>query len=440
MKGSLAATLILFAPSTLLLGMVSPMAIRLLSDAGVGRAAGRVFAISTVGSIVGTYLPTLWLIPTYGSRMTLLIAAAMIVAPAVVGLFLSLGWRGAPLAVVAVVGWTGTRAIAELRPNRGEPALPWNGKAVVREERESAYQYLTVREDSFPGPPPETDRYLTINEGVFTYHSVVVDNSILTGGKYYDDYALLPALTDVPAGGELRGAIVGLAGGVTANQWHHFWEGPYRLHVDGAEIDPDVIALGRKYHFGLPEHPEPWLRELVMDGRQMLEAVPAGTEYDMLVVDAFSQELYIPFHLGTREFFELCKRRLADGGVFAMNVYAYQPDSPNLVALANTLATVFGRCERVQQKWGGNFLLVARKGAAPADVTRLLKARIASRFGARGDVTEWDQLVEQGTWVPEHAQTVLPDPEKMVLTDDRCPLERMTDRFVEREESKMFGE
>src|SRR5688572_5239219 len=84
MKGSLAATLILFAPSTLLLGMVSPIAIRLLADAGVGRAAGRVFAISTVGSIVGTYMPTLWLVPEYGSRMTLLVAAGMLIAPAAV--------------------------------------------------------------------------------------------------------------------------------------------------------------------------------------------------------------------------------------------------------------------------------------------------------------------------------------------------------------------
>ncbi len=437
-KGSLAATLILFAPATLLLGMVSPMAIRLLSEAGVGRAAGRVFAISTLGSILGTYLPTLWLVPEFGSRMTLLVAAAMLVLPAIIGLIVFAGWRGAPLAVVAVVVLAGTRAFADLRPNRGEPALPNGGKAVVLDERESAYQYLTVREDTFPGNPPAAIKWLTINEGVFTYHSLEIAGSVLTGQRYYDDYALLPLLLDVPKGEELRCAVVGLACGVTPRQWRHFWQGEYELRVDGAEIDPAVIELGRRY-FHLPAQGEKWLSAFAIDGRQMLEAVPEGTAYHLLVVDAFSQELYIPFHLGTREFFELARRRLALGGVFAMNVYAYRPDSPNLTALENTLATVFGQCQRVRQRWGGNFLLVARNGTEPADLMRLLPARAAARLGARGGVAEWDDLLRQGTWIPEHATLIRPDPSKPVLTDDHSPLEFMTDRFVEETEAEILG-
>jgi spermidine synthase len=439
MRGSLAATLILFAPSTLLLGMVSPMAIRLLADRGVGRAAGRVFAVSTVGSILGTYLPTLWLVPEYGSRATLLIAAAMLLVPAVTGLFVFSGLRGAPLAAVAIAAWAGTAAAADLRPNRGAPALDGGGTAVVREERESPYQYLTVREDTYPGRPPTTWRLLTINEGVFTYHSFEVAGSVLTDDRYYDDYALLPLLLDVPAGQELRGAVVGLAGGVTPHQWDHFWGRSYALRIDGAELDPDVVELGRRY-FHMPPADTEWLRVHVMDGRQMLATLPAGANYHMLVVDAFSQEYYIPFHLATREFFELCRARLADGGVFAMNVYAYNADSEILVSIENTLATVFGRCQRVKQKWGGNFLLLARKGDEPADVTRLLESRVRTRFGPRDDVAEWDTLMEQASWIPEHTTRVTPDRAKTVLTDDHCPLESMTERSFGRIEAEILGD
>jgi predicted membrane-bound spermidine synthase len=441
-RGSLVATLILFAPPTLLLGMVSPMAIRLLSDEGVGRAAGRVFAISTVGSIAGTYLPTLWFVPEYGSRATLLIASAMLVVPAAAGLVLSSGRRGAPLAVLAVVGLAGTRAFADLRPDRGAPELEAGGRAVVLDERESEYQYLTVREDSYPGNPPFAMKLLTINEGVFTYHSLEVAGLVLTGRRYYDDYALLPILLDVAPGEELRGAVVGLACGVTVRQWTHFWDGLYRVRVDGAEIDPDVIELGRR-HFHLPPAGDPTVRAYAVDGRQMLECVPEGTTYHMLVVDAFANEMYTPFHLGTREFFELCRRRLAPGGLFAMNVYAHASSSPNLLALENTLATVFGSCQRVAQHWGGNFLLLARNGGPEegggADLMRLLASRVESRFGRRGDVSEWDDLVSQAQWIPENATVVRPDPLRLVLTDDHSPLEHLTDTFVRRAEAEILG-
>jgi hypothetical protein len=442
MKGSLVATLILFAPSTLLLGLVSPMAIRLLSDAGVGRAAGRVFAISTVGSIAGTYLPTLWLVPEFGSRTTLLVAAAMLVVPAAVGLLFSAGRGGAVLATIAVVGWTGTRAFADLRPDRPTPSkLPHvEGSAVVLDERESPYQYLSVREDRLKGPPPTTIRQLAINEGVFTYHSLEVVGSFLTGNRYYDDHALLPLFLDVPPGRELRAAVVGLACGVTPHQWKHFWGDVYKLRVDGAEIDPVVIELGRKHFFDADywRDADSWIKTYAVDGRQMLAAAPAGTTYHMIVVDAFSQEMYVPFHLATREFFELCRRRLVAGGVFAMNVYAYRPDSPNLAAVENTLATVFGRCLRIRQWWGSNFVLVAKLGDLPADATRVLAAQTEARFGRRADVSEWKELIAQAAWIPDNATIVLPDEKRMILTDDHCPLEAMTDRIVAQDEEELF--
>jgi hypothetical protein len=93
----------------------------------------------------------------------------------------------------------------------------------------------------------------------------------------------------------------------------------------------------------------------------------------------------------------------------------------------------------VKQYWGGNFLLIARNAAEPADLTRLFPSVVAERFGAHGGVTEWDELLRQATWIPEHTTVIRPDDSRPVLTDDHCPLERMTDSFVEEQETEILG-
>ncbi len=421
-KGSLGATLLLFAPPLLLLGAVSPIAIRLLAAGGVGRAAGNVYAVSTAGSIAGTYLPTLLLVPHLGSRGSLLVAAGLLALPAAAGLALAARGKGA-VAAAAILAAFSAAALAgpHAGPLRGAPVLPGGGTSVVLAERESPYQYLAVRDDRYPGEP--ASRVLTINEGVHTFHSLRVEGRVLTESRHYDDYAMLPLLLDLEPGAELRGAIVGFACGVNAAQWRHFWDGPFRLRVDGAELDPGVLDLGREF-FGMPAE------AAAADGRPWLAALPAGTRYHLLVVDAFANELYIPFHLGTREFFELCLRRLEPGGVLAMNVHAVGEDSPNLAALENTLSTVFGGCLRLSQYRGRGFVLAARRGAGPPDPARLDPARARERFGERAGVAEWDRLLDHAAAAAAEATAVTPLPGLPVLTDDHAPLEWLTDRFL----------
>jgi spermidine synthase len=434
-RGSLAASLVLFAPAMVVLGAVSPYAVRLLATAGAGRAAGRVFAVSTLGSLLGTYLATFWLGPEYGSRMSVLAAAGMLLLPGLVGLVWFGRARGGAVAAAAVILAAPAAAFTETDARRGAPPLRDGGVAHVLDERETPYQFVTVRRDVYP---TQTERLLTINEGVYTYHSFQVEGRILTNSRYYDDYSLLPLLLDVEEGATLRGAVVGLACGITARQWRHFWEGPYRVEVDGAEIDPVVLELGRK-RFGLPPADAPWLRAYEMDGRRMLAGLPADRRYHMIVVDAFANELYIPFHLATREFFRLCRDRLVPGGLVAMNVYATQADAPNLLAIENTLADAFGACWRVRQSWGGNYLLLARRGEEPPELARLVPSRIEERWGRRAEVAEWSDLVALASRVPWHARRVVPNEETIVLTDDHCPLERLTDDFLDRLEREVLG-
>jgi hypothetical protein len=441
-RGSLGASLVLFAPPVLLLGMVSPMAVRLLARGGVGRAAGRVFAVSTFGSILGTYLPTLWLVPAVGSRGSLLVAAAVLIGAGAVGLC---GFRRArsgvgSFLVLSVVLFIVGRG--ELVPERGTPSLGPDGTATVLAEVESPYQYLTVRDDAWADG--SVFRVLTINEGVYTYHALRRPGHVLTGSRAYDDYAVLPLLLDLEPGSELRGCVVGMACGVNAAQWKHFWGDVYRLRVDGAEIDPQVMSLGREY-FGMEGPESEWLRTFAMDGRQLLEAIPEERRYHMLVVDAFANELYIPFHLGTREFFDLCRRRLYPGGVLAMNVFAVGADAPNLRALENTVATAFGHCVRASRYGGRDCLLLARNADAPPETSRLAPSRVAGRFRGWGGweawsgLPEWENLLTLCEGVLGDWTVVWPNDEDWVLTDDHAPLERLTDRFLARLEEQTLA-
>lgn len=434
-RGSLAASLVLFAPAMAVLGAVSPVAVRLLADAGAGRAAGRVFAISTLGSLVGTYLATLWLVPELGSRRTLLVAAAMLVVPGGIGLAVFAGRGGAVAALLAVIIGAPVAATAETRPGRPAPPLADGGVAKLLAELETPYQYVTVRDDVYRG---RSERLLTINEGVYTYHSLEVQGSVLTDSRYYDDYAMLPLLVDVPFGEPLRGCVVGLACGITPRQWIHFWGSRWRLDIDGAELDPAILDAGRRW-FHVADSERAGLRSFVMDGRQMLAALPPSRRYHMLVVDAFTNELYIPFHLGTREFFALCRDRLEDGGVLAMNVYAYRPDSANLLALENTLADVFGSALRIRQTWGGNFLLLARRGDSPPALTRLTAARIEERVGPGDRPSEWAAFETAAVAMPDRSLVVRRDPARRILTDDDAPLEHLTDVFLGVAESEVLG-
>jgi spermidine synthase len=432
-KGSLGVSLAVFAPAILLLGMVTPLAIRLLDTMGTGKAAGTVFAVSTTGSIAGTYLPTLYLVPQFGSRGTLYLAAALLLVPAVAGAarFGMRKGRSTAAALLALLLSGGIAAAAGTSPDRGPPSMLDGGTARVLTEVESPYQYLTVRDDTL-GDGTQF-RLLTINEGLHTYHSLRVKDRVLTQSRYYDDYSVLPMLLDKAPGDELRMCVLGLACGINASQWKHFWGDLYDLKVDGAELDPDIVRLGRE-HFDLPAKDSDWLRAVAMDGRQMLASLPADTKYDVIVVDAFANELYIPFHLATREFFEICRDHLAPGGILAMNCYAEGQDAPNLLAIENTLALTFGNAVRVTQYWGSNFLLMAREGDERPDL-----GPVGRRFGDREDLAEWQRLRTLAGAMPGNARHVSGDTSSRILTDDDAPLEWLTDRFLDRTEERIRG-
>ncbi len=317
--GTLVAVVLLFAVPVILLGCVSPFAIRLLLtdvERG-GNTAGAVYALSTAGSILGTFLPVFWFIPTYGARPTLVGFALALLAPSLVGLWPVRRRRWYAVLALVVV------AAGALLPGRIKP--PQQGTLLY--EKESPYQYIQVVQ---VGSRTE----LVLNEGQ-AIHSIYDPYSLLTGGPW--DYvtiasAFQPARDSLPA--PRRVLVLGLAGGTSSRQLRAAFGGS--VDITGVEIDPDVVDAARRY-FHLDES---GVHVVVQDARYWLATRPGSDRYDVIVMDAYRQP-YIPFHLTTREFFDLVRAHLAPGGVAVVNAGRTRTDYRLVEALASTMAASY---------------------------------------------------------------------------------------------------
>src|SRR5450830_25515 len=377
--GSFFAALILFAPPVVALGMVAPFAIRLSVErpGTSGGVAGTVFALSTAGSLLGTFVPALLSIPLIGTQRTLLGTSALLAATSA----LALGRRGlVPVACIA--------ALLALPPGAIKSG------ADVLYESESAYQFIRVVQDG-------NERVLELNEGVVA-HSVYDPASVLTGG-YWDLFLVPPLLLDHPVG---RVAILGNAGGTVARAYRHFYP---QARIDGVEIDAKVTSIGERF-FGL--RPGRFLRLYNEDARPFL--LTHHDRYDIICIDAYRQP-YVPFYLATREFYELVRSRLRPGGVVALNVASLPRDHTLVEQTAGTLATVFPRVYRWQALRFNALVIGVEQPLAPAVLSR-------ARGLAPARLRPLIHLLAQ------QAEPVAParDP----WTDDRAPVEWVVDRMI----------
>ena len=310
---SLNAMVFIFMIPLGMLGMVSPYAIRTSAESKetVGTTAGKIYALATVGSIAGTYLPTLIFIPWLGTRATILIFSVIMFLTGGISLVKTKqGMMGTTL-VLMVLGYV-------LYPSLG----PVKDGVDTVTENESIYNYIhVVKKDGRV--------LLYLNEG-HGYHSVHVPNKVLVGGVL-DTFLALPAMSTSIVK-EMNVLIIGLAGGTIVNQLSHYWQ--KNLHIDGVEIDAKIIEAADQY-FALDRR---YLDVHITDGRRYL----AGTEnrYNVIILDAYKQP-YIPFHLTTIEFFDKCREHLAPGGVLGINVAVFTENPEFLQMISDTLSVVF---------------------------------------------------------------------------------------------------
>jgi spermidine synthase len=396
--GSLLAVLVLVAIPVLLLGTVSPWAIRLAvhSVEEAGTVAGRLYALSTAGSLLGTLVSALVLIPLVGTRRTFLIFALAIAIVAVWGLRPVRRWALAPAAIAALIALP----VGTLKADT-------EGGGRVIHEAETEYQYARVIEY------PDRSRTLELNEGQ-AEHSVCEaeceagpggprdPSSVLTGGVW-DGHLVLQFAGREEA--PRRVAILGNAAGTTSRAYEEFFP---RTRVDGVEIDAELSEIGREYF----DMNNPRLHLYHEDARPFMRRIDA--RYDVISVDAYRQP-YIPFYLTTVEFFETVRDRLTPGGVLIVNVGHPEGQDDLEKVLTATTAEVFAHVMRDPIE-DTNTLLVGSE--APLSASRLL-----------GAVPDLPHALKP-TALAAARRLAAPLDGGEAYTDDRAPVEWLIDKSI----------
>lgn len=377
--GSLFGVLALVALPVLLLGAVTPWALRLelLDVATTGRTAGRLYAISTVGSLTGTFASSLLLIPLAGTQRTFLIFACMLAVIAALGL-------ERRFAVVPVL--IGALLLIPVGTTKAS-----DGARVV-EERETEYQYARVLEY------PDGTRTLELNEGQ-AIHSLYRPGDVLTD-NYWDAFLVEPLLS---LGRPPRSlAVLGNGAGTMTRAYGRFYP---ETAVDAVELDGEVTELGRRW-FGLRDRPG--LRFFTEDARPFLRR--SERRYDAIFVDAYRQP-YIPFYLTTREFFREVRDHLTPNGSVVINVGHPENSDTLEQVLTATLRTQFASVLRDPVKDVNTLLVASRTTLDPRRLDTAPEPLRAIASGARDRIEE-------------------PLPGGDVYTDDRAPVEWLIDKSI----------
>lgn len=410
--GSLAASLLLFLVPAALLGTVAPLAVEVVQELErrtAGHAGGAVLCASTLGSLVGVFGTSHVFLPVFGLTGTFRLAAGFLLVAGVLALLLARsGKPGLTLAGVAVLLCASAAFLGSAR----RPELPDGLLELAHVE--SPYQSVRVVEDT--RDPLALLRYLQVNEGFDSYQSVwQPDAGLLPVGYYYNDF-VLPAWW----GGE-QGTwsllVLGLGAGTAVRVMEGVMPPGLELEATGIELDPLVVDLARGY-MDLAEESRDRVVAADLDARVALHNLDA--RFDQIILDCYANQVEIPAHLCTKEFFQEARERLADGGWLVANLGGFGFDDPVVEAVAHTCAVVFEGALLLRVPRARNFTLVARRNA-PLPVEADGAGVGGGLLAIEGEPARL--LAPRG--LPGAWHLVAPDEELRVLTDDRCPIERL---------------
>jgi len=397
-----AACMVIFVFPLFLLGTVTPSLAKYTVDSleESGSTVGKLNAFNTIGSIIGTFVPTFVSIPAVGTSVTFLIFAAILLALGIV-YFISKKsglQRSAVSALLFVLccvfGASNSFAF-------WESDLAYEG--------ESVYNYLQVKEN---------DRSVILSTNVlFGVQSILIKEQGLTG-MYYDYAMAAPLMTGKENPAQCSTLILGMGTGTYAHQCRAYYGD---MPVEGVEIDEKITELAREY-FELPED----VKVTTYDGRAYLNAI--DDKYDVIMVDAY-QDITIPFQMSSVEFFTLVRDHLTEDGVMVvnMNMRGSGEDSINAY-LADTISSVFGEVYTVDVKGTTNRELFASNN--PQMLVNMEKNKEA--------VTDESLLAMMNT-VSDHLSPY--EAGSRIMTDDKAPVELLGMRVIDeliRDEVSMY--
>lgn len=409
--GSLIGTILLFAIPIVLLGCVSPFAIRLQVEqiGSSGSIAGKLYAISTVGSMAGTFIPALWLIPTIGTYRTFFTFAIALLLIAIVGLVSSISSGASSLSFPRV----GVRLLAILLlipmiwsmvaiQGPIKPAFGSTYGARLLTERESAYNYIQVVQAG-------SQTQLILNEGL-GIHSIYDPATILTGGPW-DYFLTAPFFNNAPFSPQQvhNACIIGLGAGTISRGLTAAY-GP--IPIDGVELDGEIVNMARQYF----QMKEPNLNVVVQDGRYFLQTTQK--KYDEIGIDAYQQP-YVPFQLTTREFFQEVRAHLTPTGVAVINAGRTGKDFRLVEALAQTMHAVFPNVYIIDTEHFENSIIIATN--APTSLSNF-QANTSSLTNSLLQSVATSTL-NVGNLREEQKNTVF-------FTDDQAPVEQLINSII----------
>ncbi len=436
--GALVGVILLFAAPVILMATVGPFAVRLQLHqarqgvAQAGRAAGTISALSTIGSIVGTFLTVLVLIPLIGTSATIFLFAGFLVALGVIGLR---DWR----ALLMLAGVAGL-ALFYYTLVPGIKTADCRGCTLIA-ERESSHNYIQVAEQEIRYASGTVDRrrVLILNEGQaihsvyrLKYRQTGDPLDLLTDGGPWDYFAVAPYVYPGIRPAEVRSlALLGSAAGSVPKQFLAIY-GPEML-IDAVEIDPAIIEMGRRYFDMEDQDPAyPGYTTYAQDARAWLAST--SRRYDVIGMDAYHQP-YIPFHLTTVEFFREVQARLNPRGVAVVNAGRPASGDDRLVnALASTMLAVFPEVYVIDTRFS-NAILVGVNTPVGDGVAAFVENAAAMATLAEGEpryralqlVMYW--ALNEGRFGPVRPFTPA-QARYAPFTDDRAPVERLIDDLI----------
>lgn len=397
--GAFTGVLVLFSLPVTLLGTISPFAIRLSlqSPQEAGRISGRIYAISTLGSFIGTFLPVLVLIPTIGTTRTFVVFSEFLMLVSLAGMWVSSGFR---LALRWI--WMPLVVLLMLILGFGQGVKSTPGQIY---ETESSYNYIQVLEE-------DGYRYLRLNEGQGV-HSVYHPTEINYHGTW-TQFLAAPFFNHPPfSTDEVQNiAIVGLAAGTSARQASEVFD---PVSIDGFEIDSTVIQVGKEYF----DMNQANLNPVAQDGRWGLEHSPR--RYDLIILDAYRPP-YIPWHLTTLEFFQLVHDRLTDQGSIGMNVGRAPGDRRLIDGIVTTLQQVFPSVYIMDVPGTFNSIIYATRQPTKVDNLFLNLFELS-------EMEDVSPLIIEALRVSALNLRPIPDA-TIVFTDDKAPIEWITNNMV----------
>ena len=375
--------MLIFVFPLFLLGTVTPSLVKYSVNNldNNGRTVGFLNAANTIGSIIGTFIPTFISIPAVGTSMTFIIFSGILI---VLALIYFIAYRRKLIKCVIC----GALFLAFSLSGNIIGFAFWDKS--VKYEGESIYNYLQVKED---------DDMISLSTNVlFGVQSVYMKSGGLTG-LYYDYALAAPYMIDDPSKTKDI-LILGMGSGTYAKQCSQYIG---NVNIEGVEIDERITDLAHKY-FDLPDD----IPVTTYDGRAYLNII--DKKYDVIMVDAY-QDITIPFQMSSVEFFRLVRSHLKENGVMVvnMNMRSAKSDSINDY-LSDTISDVFSDVYTVDVGFATNRELFA--SANPEMIKNLEK---------NTSYAEDEELRDQLKDV--YSDLVRYESGGRILTDDKAPVE-----------------